>query len=204
MGVKRLAQYANESLARYEQVSLTDPKRVEHGLFTKLFHAVDEETLSQAEIRTNAGAYIVAGSDTTSNTLTYAVWAICRHPHVQAALTAELRMLPADFGDAELKELPYLGRVIDETLRLYSAAPSGLPRTVPAGGAELCGYSLPGGTIVCAQAYSMHRDGAIFSEPEMFRPERWETPSKAMKDAFVPFGGGSRGESIDRGWAKTK
>ena len=140
-------------------------------------------------------AYIVAGSDTTANTLTYLVWAVCRHPEVKAALVTELETLPASgFGDGELKQLPYLNQVVEETLRLYSAAPSTLPRRVPPGGAVLAGHWLEGGTTVSSQAYTLHRDPETFSFPDNFNPSRWERPTKDMKDAFFAFGGGSRGK----------
>ena len=190
---KRALNYADQSIERYKRLLASDPTNARPTLFTKLFQAGDEG-LPDVEIRTEAQAYIVAGSDTTANTLTYLFWSVCRDERVRHALTKELSGLPDDFGDQQLKELPYLTQVIDETLRLYSAAPSGLPRAVPPGGAELAGYFLPGGATVCTQAYSLHRDPDIFPSPEKFDPSRWKAPSKAMKDIFMPFGGGSRGK----------
>ena len=139
-------------------------------------------------------AYIVAGSDTTATTLTYLVWAVCRHPEVKATLFKELETLPADedFTDRELKQLPYLNQVIDEALRLYPAVAAGLPRSVPPGGATLAGHRIEGGVTVSSQSYTLHRNPEAFPQPEVFNPSRWETPTKAMKDAFFAFGGGSR------------
>ncbi|KAK4156089.1 cytochrome P450 [Chaetomidium leptoderma] len=127
---------AEESVARHRRLELADPTNVKATLFSKLYKAEDDEQLSLKETRDNALAYIVAGSDTTSNTLTYLVWAVCRHPHVKKALLNELAsFLPSHgFGDQELKQLPYLNGVIDETLRIYGAAASALPRVVPPGG----------------------------------------------------------------------
>lgn len=173
---------------------LTDPSRVKQTLFTKVFASKENDILTFDEVRSDAQAYIVAGSDTVGNTMTYLVYCVCRHPQVKARLVKELESLPQGFIESDLRNLPYMNNVIDETLRLYSAAPSGLPRAVPAGGAELCGYRLDADTTVCVQAYSMHRDPLIYINPETFDPSRWETPTKAMKDSFMPFGAGSRGK----------
>ncbi|KAK5651667.1 hypothetical protein OQA88_11842 [Cercophora sp. LCS_1] len=189
----RMVRYAEESLARHQRLELADPTNAKTTLFSKIFQAESEEQLSFQETRNNAMAYIIAGSDTTANTLTYLVWSVCKHPHVKAALVAELNTLPTSgFGNSKLKQLPYLNQVVEETLRLYAAAPSSLPRSVPPEGAVLAGYWLEGGTTVSSQAYTLHRDPETFPDPELFDPSRWESPTKDMKDAFFAFGGGSR------------
>ncbi|KJK86857.1 hypothetical protein H633G_09287 [Metarhizium anisopliae BRIP 53284] len=104
----------------------------------------------------------------------------------------ELASLPPDYQESQLRELPYLGQVVEETLRLYGGAQAGLPRTVPPGGAELAGFWLDQDTVVSTQAYSLHRDAIIFPDPFVFDPSRWKNPTQAMKDAFMPFGRGSR------------
>ncbi len=163
-------------------------------LFSRFYRAVDSAALSMNEITNNARTYIVAGSDTTSNTLTYLVWAVCRDPAVKRLLLAELAALPDTFVDADLKRLPYLSYVVEETLRLHSAAPAGLPRVVPEGGASFGKYWLPANTIVTTQAYTLHRNPVAFPNPDKFNPSRWENTTQTMKDSFMPFGGGSRGK----------
>lgn len=124
------------------------------------------------------------------------VWAVCGHPEVKSRLLKELEVLPDDFTYDDLRHVPYLDHVIDETLRRYSTVPAGLPREVPGGGAELCGYHIPAGYTVATQNYSLHRDPVAFPDPERFDPSRWENTTQAMKDSFMPFGAGSRSESI--------
>ncbi|XXG96360.1 hypothetical protein Hte_002642 [Hypoxylon texense] len=189
-----IREYATESLQRHYRQVEEEGDEAKPTLLSKLYRATekDTDTLDFVELREDAMSYIAAGSDTTTNTLTYLLWTVCRHPAVKAKLLAELRTLPGDFGDQDVRGLAYLDRVIQETLRLYAAAPSGLPRVVPPGGATLVGQFIPGGYTVSAQAYSMHRNPAVYPDPLKFDPERWAKPTKAMKDAFVPFGGGSR------------
>ncbi|PYI16250.1 cytochrome P450 CYP684A2 [Aspergillus japonicus CBS 114.51] len=189
--VNRLESYAVASIGRYYGMLKQNPKDPKPTLFTKLYDA-GENGLSEKEIIAEARTFIVAGSDTTAVTLTYLIHAVCQNPQIRDTLVAEVAQLPADFTDRDLRGLPYLNRVILESLRLYSAVPSALRRAVPAGGAHLAGYSLPAGVTVGTQSYSLHRDEKIFPDAERFEPDRWVSPTQAMKDASLPFGGGSR------------
>lgn len=169
-----------------------DPERPVPTLFTRLFK---ESSLTFNEILDEAQVYIVAGSETVSITMTYLVWAVCKHPASQARLVQELMQLPDDYDDSDLQKLPYMNQVIEETLHLYCIAPSALPRLVPSGGATLAGYYLPGGSTVCTQAYSLHHDETIFPEPGKFNPSKWKKPTKEMKDRMMAFGDDSRSKS---------
>ena len=190
---KEIRRYGQESLGRYYKLASSDTDASHHTLFTKLHQSQQNGEITFEEICANAGGYILAGSDTTASTLTYLIWSVCRQPDVKEALLGQLQSLPPDFDDDHLREIPYLSHVIDETLRLYTAAPSGLPRETPAEGASLASYQFDGGTVLCAQSYSMHRDPSAFPNPEHFDPQRWAVPSKEMMDAFMPFGRGPRG-----------
>ncbi|KAG6830124.1 hypothetical protein H0H87_009094 [Tephrocybe sp. NHM501043] len=155
--------------------------------------------------------HMIAGSDTTSNSLSYFFWELSRRADIMKKLQAELdEALPdaAVIPDiSALQELPYLNAFIKEGLRLYSAAPSTLERVVPAstskngvsdGLFDLMGYGVPAGTIVATQAWSMHRDVSVFASPETFLPDRWlETTNSPetlarMNYHMIPFGTGSR------------
>lgn len=192
----KLIEYAAESLKRHQKLVEQDPDHSVPTLFTKLLRGEEEETLSFKEILDEAQVYIIAGSDTTALTLTFLVWSVCCQPAIQQRLVDEVQRLPADFKDHDVQQLPYLNQVIEETLRLYPAVPSALPRVVPPGGATFSGHYLPGGSIVCTQAYSLHRNPDIFPNPEAFDPSRWAYPTKGMRDSFMAFGGGSRGKSF--------
>lgn len=190
---QRINIYAEQSLSRHKRLYEKDENSVRTTLFSKVFKAAEEENWKFNEISGDARTYIIAGSDTTSNTLSYLVWAVCNHPEVKAKLVSELETLPADYSETDLRNLKYLGYVIEETMRRYPVAPSALPRVAPAGGATLCGYWIPEGTTVSAQSTTMHRDPDAFEDAEKFNPSRWESPTPAMKDAFMGFGKGARG-----------
>lgn len=131
-------------------------------------HEKGDGSMSDLDVATEAGGLIVAGSGTTAITLTYAVWSILQQPDTRRLLEEEVSVLSPDFSDAELETLPVLNAAIDETLRLYGAAPGSLPRIVPAPGAQLAGYFIPAGTTVCTQSYSIHREASIFPDPDRY------------------------------------
>ncbi|KAI4602803.1 hypothetical protein KJ359_008022 [Pestalotiopsis sp. 9143b] len=189
---RKITGYAQESIERHQRIVDEQGDDAKPTLLSKLYKSAGTEKLTFTEVRDNASAYIIAGSDTTANTLTYLVWLVCRNPDVKARLLSELQTLPDGFAYDDVKNLTYMNHVIEESLRMFPAAPSGLPRVVPAGGAQLSGHYLPAGCVVSAQAWSMHRHPDIFPDPHRFDPARWESPTKDMRDAFLAFGGGSR------------
>ena len=63
---------------------------------------------------------------------------------------------------SDVRDLPYLGAVINEALRVHPAAGLPLERIVPQGGVTVCGAFLPAGTIVGCNAWALHRDEAVF------------------------------------------
>lgn len=132
-----------------------------------LAEAEKGEKLDDLDVQLEASALIVAGSDTTAMTLTYLVWAVLSHPATHAALNNELANIPATSTEQDLEDLPVLNAVIQETLRLYGAAPGSVPRVVPSGGVSWSDgkYFCPGGTTVSTQTYTMHRNADLFSRP---------------------------------------
>jgi cytochrome P450 len=164
--VIRINAYAAESVQRYQDHLAQNPTNPKPTLFTKVFSAEKDNSLTHQEVVSNAQGYIIAGSDTTAITLTYLIYCLCKHPKVLEKLVREVQSLPDNVTDKECRELPFMDQVMTETLRLYPAVPTGLPRTVPAGGAVLGGYRLPGGITVSTQAYSMHRNPEVFESPE--------------------------------------
>ncbi|KAF5598248.1 kinesin light chain [Fusarium pseudocircinatum] len=189
---QRMKNYSAETVARYKRDFANNFAAAKPMLFSKLF-GVGEEGLSDDEIRAEAQAYIVAGSDTTATTLTYLIYSVCSHVDTRQRLVKELTGLPEDFGNSDLRDLSYLNSVIDETLRLYAAVQAAPPRVVPAEGAQLAGYFIPGDTVVSSQAWTLHHDPQVSPDPGTWDPSHWEKGSKTMHDAVMPFGGGSRG-----------
>lgn len=138
------------------------------NVFGQMLEASDksEKTLlTGSDVREEAKNFIIAGSDTTAVTLTYLVWAVLKDSNLQNMLEEEVARFSDELDLAELEAAPVLNSVINETFRLYSAAPSSLPRVVPSQGMNVGGYHIPGGVEVSTQAYTTHRDPAVWSDP---------------------------------------
>ena len=159
----RINKYGRESIAKYKKSLAMDPDQTTPTFFAR---PLQSKGISDKAIELEAANMIIAGSDTTANTLTYLIWAILKHPEVHARVVKEIATLPASFTTEDIAvQLPYLNWTIEECLRLYSAVPSSLTRVVPTGGRELAGHFVPEGTVVSAQAYTLHRIGAVFKDP---------------------------------------
>ncbi|KAF5369696.1 hypothetical protein D9615_010147 [Tricholomella constricta] len=184
----------------------------------------NEQLMPDHDIISECMGHMIAGSDTTSTSLSYFFWELSRRADIMKKLQAELDEAMPDAGVipdlSVLQDLPYLNAFLKEGLRLYSAAPSPLERIVPTStsknGAsdeifDLMGYGVPPGTIVSTQAWSMHRDASVFSSPDTFLPDRWlpnvnsaETLAR-MSYHMIPFGTGSRvcgGQSLAQAMMK--
>lgn len=163
----RLQAYGRTAIEKHKEAVAQNPEL--KSIFGRFLDPKRQQTeISDQEIAIEAANFIVAGSDTTAVSLTYLVWAVLRPANrkVHERLCEEVASLPVGASAKEIGSLPYLGNVITETLRLYGAAPGSLPRIVPSGGATLGETYLPEGVTVSTQAYSIHRDPAIFQDPE--------------------------------------
>lgn len=138
------------------------------NVFGQMLESSDSQEkalLTGDDVREEAKNFIIAGSDTTAVTLTYLVWAVLKDPDLQTRLEEETAQLGDELDIAELEAAPILNSVIQETFRLYSAAPSSLPRVVPSQGMVVGGHHIPAGVEVSTQAYTTHRDPSIWSDP---------------------------------------
>ncbi|OAA77185.1 Cytochrome P450 [Akanthomyces lecanii RCEF 1005] len=192
--VATMSKAAADGVAIHQKmVEENGADNVQKTFFTTLFKEQENgTTISPKQLIGDGQSFIIAGSDTTANTLTYLVWALSKNHTLRDELVAELQALPSDYADADLRKCDLLNRIIKETLRLHTVVPEGMPRMVPPSGADLCGFHLDAGTVVSAQSYTMHRDPAVFGSPEEFDPSRWIEPTKEMAESFMSFGRGSR------------
>lgn len=82
--------------------------------------------------------------------------------------------------------------VIMESLRLTHGIISGPPRTTPSDGAMLGGIDIPGGTTVTTSSYYSDLNPAVFHEPDIFLPTRWEHATPEMTKSICAFSKGRR------------
>jgi cytochrome P450 len=166
-----------------------------HDLLAILLRARDEDgsRMTDQQLRDEIFTLFVAGHETTALALTYALYLLARNPEPQAALAAELAQVLAGRPPelADLERLKVTEAVVLEAVRLYPPV-WGIGREAlePV---EIGGFRVPRGSSLFMSQWVVHRDPALFPEPEAFRPERWlcDAPRPA-RFAYFPFGGGPR------------
>ncbi|OHE99871.1 cytochrome P450 3A17 [Colletotrichum orchidophilum] len=121
--------------------------------------------LTKDAVGMEGAGMMVAGTDTTAAVLTYLIWSVLSQRDLQERLEEEIAQLGDDFIDRQLETCPLLSAVIEETLRLYPAVPSSLPRIIPEGGITLSSYFVPEKTLVYSPAYSLQRNRNVFPGP---------------------------------------
>ncbi|KAG5030662.1 hypothetical protein GLYMA_06G035300v4 [Glycine max] len=142
---------------------------------------------------------ILAGSDTTTTTLSWALSLLLNNREV---LNKAIHELDTQIGSekiveiSDLKKLEYLQSIIKETLRLYPAAPLNVPHE----SLEDCtvgGYHVPTGTRLLTNISKLQRDPSLYPNPLEFWPERFLTTHKdvdikGQHFELIPFGAGRR------------
>ena len=140
----------------------------------------DGTTMARHEIGDELLTLLAAGHETTASTLAWAFERISRHPEVLEQLVAEAAGAGNSYRQAAIFEVQRNRTVIDFAGR-HVAAPS----------YELGEWSLPQGISVLVSLLTLHRDPAVYPDPERFDPERFLN-DKPNTYSWVPFGGGTR------------
>jgi len=177
-------------------------------LISILMRARDEDTgaeMTNEQLRDETTTLVIAGSETTGNTLAWACYLLAQHPQVQARLQAEadLVLAGADADYETVSRLPFTRAVITETLRLYSPVWI-LPRRALVD-VELDGHLLPAGSRMFFSPYALNRDARLHRDPDRFDPDRWgaDHSRSDLRATFFPFGQGIR-NCIGEGFAWTE
>ncbi|KAM7525298.1 hypothetical protein LguiA_015200 [Lonicera macranthoides] len=139
----------------------------------------------------------IAGTDTSSNVMEWAMSEMIKNPRVMDKAQAELRQVLKGkdvIHESDIQDLIYLKMVIKETLRLHTPVPLLLPRECR----EQCkidGYDIPMKTKVIVNAWAIGRDPEYWDDGESFLPERFENSSIDIVGSnyeYMPFGAGRR------------
>ncbi|XP_017468127.1 PREDICTED: probable cytochrome P450 6a21 [Rhagoletis zephyria] len=151
------------------------------------------------EITAQAFVFLVAGFETSSTTMSFALYELAQHEDIQQRvrdeITAALERHNGEFTYDCMREMTYLNQVISETLRLYTVLPvlnrecmeeyavPGNPKYVIAKGMQV---------VIPAAAY--HRDPELYPNPNSFDPDNFSPEKVAHRDGveWLPFGEGPR------------
>lgn len=156
----------------------------------------DDELVAQCSL------FFAAGSDTSSSTLTLALYELVANPDIQQKLYVEIIETNKKLGDRRisydvLQRMRYLDQVISETLRKW-------PPQVQTD--RLCvkdyyfddgnklKFKIEKGRLILFQIYGIHHDEKYFTEPEKFNPDRFsdENKNNIISGTYMPFGIGPR------------
>jgi cytochrome P450 / NADPH-cytochrome P450 reductase len=171
-------------------------------LLDRMLTGVDRqsgEKLDDTNIIAQCITFLIAGHETTSGLLSFALYALLKNPEVLArgcdevdrVLGTDLSVLPTY---SQIHQVPYVTQILEETLRLWPTAPAFTRHpyedTVVGGK-----YRLGKDTGVSILVGMLHRDKQVWGEnPEAFDPDRFspENRTKIPPNAYKPFGTGQR------------
>lgn len=198
MPVRRRAAAAVLELDRVVFALIAARRRVGLGadLLSRLIEARDDEGggLTDRELRDEAVTAFVAGHETTALALTYAVVLLGENPQVWEPLAAEVDAVlgDRDATAADMGKLKFTTAVIQESMRL-------LPPVWAIGretqeDVTIGAVPVKKGTQLLIPQWVLHHDARWFTDPMVFRPERWldGLAERLPRMAYLPFGGGPR------------
>jgi cytochrome P450 len=154
---------------------------------------------SDADIFGNVCTLLLAGEDTTANTIAWAINYFIEYPEHFARARAEVdAVLGDDLLPAEIEQtgqLPFIEGFYNETMRLKPVAP--INAMEPLEDIDLLGYRIRKGTIIMMLTRRIAVDDRHFGHGAQFDPERWllrdgERQCPHDPTTFVPFGSGPR------------
>jgi cytochrome P450 len=147
--------------------------------------------LDDGDVAGNVLTMLLAGEDTTANTLAWMIYLLSRHP--EALRRAREEVGGKDFRSYEnVASMPYLEACINETMRLKPVAP--FLMLEPIRDTKLGGLELPAGTLVMLLMRAGPTDERRFPDAQAFDPARWLSGASASspKRVSMPFGAGPR------------
>jgi len=174
-------------------------------LLEVLSNARDEEMqtrLTDEEVKDNALVMLLAGVETTADTMCWTLAQLAQHPSVTVKVCQEIDTVFAgmtageQFGHAQVEMLKYFDKVIRETMRIFPPVISTIPRELLVD-MTVGDWELKKGTMVTAYANEVHMNQKVWgADADDFRPERFDEqePGQPSKNpyAWIPFGAGRR------------
>ncbi|XP_014286441.1 probable cytochrome P450 6a14 [Halyomorpha halys] len=196
--VKNVMKYREEkNIQRNDFIQLMmdlrkeEEKQLKDGTISQI--VMDDNT-----IISNAFVFLLAGYETTANTLSYALYEIAKNLEIQEKVHKEVEdALMKHNGEITwegLAEMKYVDCVITEALRKYPPFIAVVRQSVKPYKIPNSDLELPKGSVVTIPIYSIHHDPKYYPNPEKFEPERFseENKHKLVKCTFLTFGEGPR------------
>ncbi|XP_067005228.1 probable cytochrome P450 6a13 [Anabrus simplex] len=169
---------------------------------TKISHdptnAKDDINMTDNLLAAQAFVFFLAGFETSSTLMSFALYELALNPDIQARAREEVETVLQQHGGKltyeTLQDMPYLDKVISESLRKYPALgtlfrvctkPYVIPET---------NITVEEGTRIVIPVFALHHDPKLYPDPQRFDPERFDVENTARRHRFtyLPFGEGPR------------
>lgn len=147
-----------------------------HDFIWYILQQKDKFELRKEEIMANSALFILAGSETTANSLCGLTARLLQNRKVFDKLVKEIRdefASEEEINHDQTMRMEYLNACINESLRASPPITPGLLRTVPDENEVIDGYPVAKGTTVSVSAWAAGHNAANFAQPDEFIPERW-------------------------------
>ncbi|MGW0843299.1 cytochrome P450 [Streptomyces sp. NPDC002787] len=189
----RASRETREAVAAMVRRRMSDPTD-HHDLMSALVPPDRPDAHTEQEVFDQVITFFIGGTETMASLLSWTLHLLSVHPREYERVEAELDEVLGDRPVTlqDLSRLTFMKRVINESLRLHP--PVWLLSRVALVDTELGGHPLPAGAGLLFSPYALHRDPAVFAEPERFDPDRWteDRIERRHREAFIPFGAGTR------------
>ncbi|XP_013100111.2 cytochrome P450 6a8 [Stomoxys calcitrans] len=168
------------------------------NLLIELKNRNDTEGLTLEQIAAQAFVFFLAGFETSSSTMGFALYELAIHQDMQTKVRQEINGVLKQY-DGKLtyegvKELKYLQQILYETMRKYPVASLVVRKALVDYKVANSPYTIEKGTVVIIPIDAIHHDAAIYPSPSEFIPERFaaEEIAKRHSMSWIPFGEGPR------------
>ncbi|XP_074263218.1 cytochrome P450 76AD1-like [Silene latifolia] len=176
---------------------LSDGIAVKDDVLGTLLKLVEDNEFSLEDVRHLLIDLFVAGTDTTSSTLEWAMTELLRNQEKMAKAQDELDQIigkNTTVQESDISKLPYIQAIVKETFRLHPPAPFLIPRKSEKD-VQLFGFSVPKDAQIWVNVWSIGRDSSVWPNALSFLPERFkesEVDFKGQSFELLPFGAGRR------------
>lgn len=164
------------------------------------FLDIDQATtqvMNKIQIQHLSLTLFVAGTDTISSTLEWAMAELLKNEKIMSKAKQELEQIIGKgktLGESDIAKLPYLQAIIKETFRLHPPVPFLVPRKANTN-VEICGYTIPKDAHVWVNVWAIGRNSSVWEDANLFSLERFlrsEIDVKGHNFELTPFGAGRR------------
>ncbi|KAG7458675.1 hypothetical protein MATL_G00223160 [Megalops atlanticus] len=142
------------------------------------------------------GDLFIAGTDTTTNSILWILLYMSIYPDIQEKVQAEIDSVVGSDRVPSLTDkasLPFTEATIMEVQRMTVVVPLAIPH-MASETTVFRGYTIPKGTVIIPNLWSVHRDPTMWDNPDDFNPYRFldQNGQIVRKESFIPFGIGRR------------